>query len=318
MSRVSLFTETASEDGHGAEEGDHTQVPDDPGAEAHGLQVFHPHPLLADIVEDIWDWDIPNGASARCVTARLPPSAYALLVLQYRVPIAADWAFGDLHLRHSSCRHLAVKMQTGIVTLRPIGPIGSVIVRVKPEASERVTCVPPSEFLDQKIELHEIFNKHAIARIQEGLGRAPTAQARVALVENFLLREMRHIQPASQLMRAASYLRFNPSLSICDLASQLDISVRHLSRRFKATFGTGPKQFARLARVEKAVEARRDGLCWTDVAHACGFSDQAHLIHDFQAIIGVAPEAIFRPPGIKTISHVRTLRARLFFNLFVG
>jgi transcriptional regulator GlxA family with amidase domain len=75
---------------------------------------------------------------------------------------------------------------------------------------------------------------------------------------------------------------------------QLEVSERHLSRRFKALFGTGPKQFARLVRVEKAVDARRGGFHWTDVAHACGFSDQAHLIHDFHAITGAAPEDMFR------------------------
>jgi AraC-like DNA-binding protein len=83
-------------------------------------------------------------------------------------------------------------------------------------------------------------------------------------------------------------------MPVLQLASQLDISRRHLSRSFQATFGTSPKQFVRLARIEKAMAARRNGEAWADIAYACGFSDQTHLIRDFNAIIGQPPEDFFR------------------------
>jgi AraC-like DNA-binding protein len=77
------------------------------------------------------------------------------------------------------------------------------------------------------------------------------------------------------------------------LASLLGISERHLSRGFRATYGTSPKQYARLARIEKVVAARKRGLGWADVAYACGFTDQAHLIHDFGTIVGGTPAEFF-------------------------
>jgi transcriptional regulator GlxA family with amidase domain len=77
------------------------------------------------------------------------------------------------------------------------------------------------------------------------------------------------------------------------LASLLDISERHLSRGFRTTFGTSPKQYARLARIEKVIAARKSGLGWADVAYACGFTDQAHLIHDFGTIVGGTPAEFF-------------------------
>src|SRR5260370_40935080 len=77
------------------------------------------------------------------------------------------------------------------------------------------------------------------------------------------------------------------------LAALLGISERHLSRGFRATYGTSPKQYARLARIEKVVAARKSGLGWTDVAYACGFTDQAHLIHDFGELVGRTPVEFF-------------------------
>ncbi|WP_398469451.1 helix-turn-helix domain-containing protein [Tardiphaga sp.] len=285
---------------------------------ATGLKVFHPHPLLADLVEDVWDLDIPDGNVARRLIIRMPPSAYAFLSLQYRVPIVSDWTFGIDDILQSTQRHVAVKMQTGIITARPVGPLGAVIIRIKPEASERVIRAPLSHFLDQKVDLHEILSKQALAQIEGDLAEAPHAEARFALVEDLLFREIRPLSPRTPLMQAAARLRFDPALSIRQLAMELDISVRHLSRGFKAAFGTGPKQFARLARVEKAVAARRDGHRWCDIAHACGFADQAHLIHDFRAIIGAAPEEIFRPPLFRTWRAEGKMRIRPFFNLFVA
>lgn len=278
---------------------------------ASGLKVFHPHPLLADIVEDVWDLDIPDGDVARRLIIRMPPSAYAFLYLQYRVPIASDWTYGNDNIVHSSQRHIAIKMKTGIITARPMGPLGVMIVRIKPEASEQVIRAT------QPHSPHEILSRRTLASVEKELAKAPHAEARFAIVEDLLLRETRPLSPRTPLMEAAARLRFDPALSINELASDLDISVRHLSRGFKAAFGTGPKQFARLARVEKAVAARRDGHRWSDIAHACGFSDQAHLIHDFRAIIGAAPEEIFRPPVFRTWPAERRLRAQPFFNLFV-
>jgi methylphosphotriester-DNA--protein-cysteine methyltransferase len=83
----------------------------------------------------------------------------------------------------------------------------------------------------------------------------------------------------------------------------MGISARHLSRSFKATFGIGVKQFARLARIENIVAGRSKGLPWVEVACDCGMVDQAHLIKEFKEIVGQSPtrffeQAICIEPGI--------------------
>jgi AraC-like DNA-binding protein len=273
---------------------------------------------LADVIEDIWDWDVPESAIAHRLTLRLLPSSYAFLLFQYRVPLTADWTSGHGRTLHLLRRHIAVQMQSGLVTIRPIGPIGSVLVRVRLEVADRLLSMPLSKCLNRKINLCQIFQKLVLGRLGEALAAAPNARARVTLIENFLLHQQDPARTVTALTRAADRLRFNPSTSVRDLAAQLNMSVRHLSRGFKAAFGTGPKQFARLARVEKAFAARRDGHRWSDIAHACGFADQAHLIHDFRAILGSAPEEIFKPPVFRSWAVEGRTRCRPFFSLFVA
>ena len=42
--------------------------------------------------------------------------------------------------------------------------------------------------------------------------------------------------------------------------------------------------------IEKALATRRTGRTWVDTAYDCGFADQAHMINDFNAVLGASPE----------------------------
>jgi AraC-like DNA-binding protein len=120
-----------------------------------------------------------------------------------------------------------------------------------------------------------------------------SSSERIACIERFLLQNLRQDREDPVFSHASSWLRRNPGLRIRKLASLLDISERHLSRGFRGMYGTSPKQYARVARIEKVIAARKRGLDWTDVAYTCGFTDQAHLIHDFGTIVGGTPAEFF-------------------------
>jgi AraC-like DNA-binding protein len=107
-------------------------------------------------------------------------------------------------------------------------------------------------------------------------------------VTDFLRANLRERDPDPLVSWAAEQLRHNP-VRIRLLATELGISERHLSRRFRAIFGISPKEFARTARLEKVLAARAAGLAWADLSYACGFADQAHMINDTRAILGTSP-----------------------------
>lgn len=70
----------------------------------------------------------------------------------------------------------------------------------------------------------------------------------------------------------------------------MTVSLRELWPRTERT-GLGPKEMARVARLRSvlahlASERRAD---WADLANAFGYADQAHLIHEFQALTGKTP-----------------------------
>src|SRR5258708_13445016 len=53
------------------------------------------HPLLAEIVDQIADWDFPDGGVARALRTKALPSTAAYPIAQYRVPMGKEHAFGS-------------------------------------------------------------------------------------------------------------------------------------------------------------------------------------------------------------------------------
>jgi len=53
------------------------------------------HPLLAEIVDQIADWDFPDGGVARALRTKALPSTAPYLIAQYRVPMGTDHHFGS-------------------------------------------------------------------------------------------------------------------------------------------------------------------------------------------------------------------------------
>jgi AraC-like DNA-binding protein len=254
---------------------------------------IRPSAAVADLVEAIWDWDIPDGDAATALTIKVPPSTAPYFVVQYRTLTYCRWQLGAESYDHKNYGHVLTQTQSGTFAIRPRGPLGVITVRLKPEGASRLARASMHELMNVKIGLRNIFKDHDIALLEERVIESGSSSERIACVESFLLQNLRLDREDPVFSHASSWLRRNPGLRIRKLASLLGISERHLSRGFRATYGTSPKQYARLARIEKVVAARKRGLDWTDVAYACGFTDQAHLIHDFGSIVGGTPAEFF-------------------------
>ncbi|MER5332338.1 AraC family transcriptional regulator [Micromonospora sp. NPDC002717] len=87
-------------------------------------------------------------------------------------------------------------------------------------------------------------------------------------------------------------------LRVDDFARRHGLSVRRLQRLFLAHVGVGPKWVIRRYRLQEAVEQAAGGPPdWAALAADLGYSDQAHLVREFTAVIGVSPAAYARSVG---------------------
>jgi AraC-like DNA-binding protein len=278
-----------------------------------GFTFFKPHPAVADIVETIWDADLPDPNLVGAIAIKLLPTVSPVLCVHYRPPTATNqWA-------NTHHRQRLAGIQTAAITLRPRGPLGCVVAHLKPDAASLLMGGRMDEFTDANIGVCDVLSPTRASELEEMLAEAADASERAERMQAFLLAQVREATPDLIVRQAVLLLRRNPNLSVRQVAKSLDISERQLERRFYAGVGTNLKQFARIVRMGKVVTARRRGADWADIAYACGFTDQAHLVNDFKSMAQSPPEAFFRTASVAECQSLNASLAAVsdFCNTFV-
>ena len=128
--------------------------------------------------------------------------------------------------------------------------------------------------------------------LQEQLQAADTWAARFRLLDERLgqLLDLDRAPPP-EVRRAWHVLCASGGTArIADVSRDVGWSERHLAARFRTEIGLTPKAAARVIRFDRArrMVPSRSGA---DVAAACGYADQSHLVRDFVAFTGLAPSA---------------------------
>lgn len=101
---------------------------------------------------------------------------------------------------------------------------------------------------------------------------------------------------AGLAQRAGDLFRFEPGTQTAGvIASDLEVSPRHLLRVFRSELGFSPNHFKRNLRFLEALyrgdqAARPD---WAGIACDAGYFDQSHMIRDFKALSGQTPKQVF-------------------------
>ena len=144
--------------------------------------------------------------------------------------------------------------------------------------------------LDSPQEMNDVFAEHLTlalsAHVAAKYGGMRPAQARA-----------RGGLSAKLQRRAMEMLDANldGSVSLTQLAAECGLSVRHFARAFKQSTGMPPHRYLLTRRIESArAMVLESNLSLTEVALACGFSDQSHLTRVFTASVGISPGALRR------------------------
>jgi AraC-like DNA-binding protein len=140
------------------------------------------------------------------------------------------------------------------------------------------------------------------AELPEQLTVQRNHRQRLALVGEVLLRHFRDVRPDPLVQAAAEAIaRVQGMIRVTELTRQVGLSQSALERRFRRVIGVSPRKFASLVRLRHAVRLRETGADFTTVAHAAGYSDQSHFVHDFKRFTGVAPRAYFARASVAKV-----------------
>ncbi|MFF3319459.1 DUF6597 domain-containing transcriptional factor [Streptomyces sp. NPDC003035] len=246
-----------------------------------------PAPELRPYVDNYWfiDWDLSAPYASHVV-----PHPSVNVVFQRQGEGSSGTASGEV---------AGIGLDLFTKKLMGVGRVCGVKFRpggFRPFAPAR----PVSAWTGRRVPLDEVFTGTGDASVAAVL-TPETDHARVAALDAFLLTHGPEPDPqAAQAMALVDLVRTDRTIRrVSELARAQGLSSRSLQRLFANCVGVGPKWVILRHRIHEALEraepAEAEGsLDWAGLAAELGYSDQAHLVRDFTATVGVSPTVYAR------------------------
>lgn len=172
----------------------------------------------------------------------------------------------------------------------------AVRVVFQPGALYRLTGLPAHELTNTFADADAIW-PGLIRQVSEQLTSTDKLTEMLTLIESFLVGVVQSVRKSHHAVDASSQwlLAQRSRISLDQLADYSCLSVRQFIRKFEERVGVSPKQFDRLARFDKAFQARNKhpALDWLSIVLACGYYDHQHFAKDCRELTLLSPTAFF-------------------------
>lgn len=188
---------------------------------------------------------------------------------------------------------LAGQMTRPVVAL-PSGAVDLIGVRFRTGRAGASLRLPMWELQDKLIAASDVIR--GLDRVVEQLTELTDNQRLVHLIGVLATRlatpdasSMSNIDHALELIDAS-----RGTASIEHISRQIGVTRRHLERQFREYVGLGAKHVARISRIHQVLYLLQHQTLMggAELAATCGYSDQAHMIRECQALTGQTPRRL--------------------------
>jgi AraC-like DNA-binding protein len=233
------------------------------------LHRLPPSPALAAIVDRFWvvEWD--RREDGPCEQFTLPDPV---------VNVALETGFAGVY-----------GVQRRRFARRLTGRGRAVAAKFRPGGFRDLLGRPLTEITDRTLPAVDVLGER-VTGLHAELDALPVPDA-VAALDAFLL-DLAGTPREHPVTEIAELVAADRSVTgVEDLAERVNRSPRQLQRMFADAVGAGPKWVIRRHRLVEAADAARFGATpdWARMASDLGFSDQAHLVRSFKAMVGLPP-----------------------------
>lgn len=256
------------------------------------FRLFKPCPELKHFVSRIMISRFQLNPTQLVPTSPFPPQPeHCLYFYPYNRVICRHYASNSTDtVPHS----ILVGPQLSRVDLTMGHDMLVIMVGFQPGAMHRLLRIPMTEMLNLHLDATSILGRE-IEEVTEQLNEAPGIDNMVLIIEQYLLKKVKCLKAALPFETVLlQMLEQKKLVNVDELAKQACVSVRQLERQFKERTGIPPKLFIRLVRFSKAwiMREKNKDLSWLQIAHACDYADQMHMIRDFKDFVGVTPNIL--------------------------
>ncbi|MGV3492747.1 MAG: AraC family transcriptional regulator [Ramlibacter sp.] len=235
--------------------------------------------------------------------------AWVAHVIAYEEEFAAGEEVKERVLPDGSM-HLLFELQDGPVPSRVAGPsirpaqltlrgrVEGLSLRLRPGAAAALFGVSAHDLAERAVAWDALVAPRHRS-LPDQLREAPRGEARLAVLAQ-ALRAMRRevdrqrVASLDKAHAAAQWMRGPDRLPVHAAAARVGVSERRLQQIFQQHLGLTPGAWRRLARMHDCLRQLRrlrggPPAPWASIAADCGFSDQSHLVNEFQGLCGLTP-----------------------------
>ena len=245
---------------------------DQSGAAAKQSKLFAPSRDLAQFVDHFWVQQNPSrstGASWRVIPEANPNLIFIVLHAEA----------GSIRTR---CCLIGPRSRFADVALS--NRILTYGVRLRPGTLPLLTHFPAEDFTDRSVHVEEVFGARGRSLMNELNEFRPSIQV-IDILAAFLGRELAGRECAVPLSQG----RCN---RVEEMAAKVGVPIRTLHSRLMHQVGLSPKRLLRIERLHYLLaNCQLRSAPWAQLAVTCGFADQAHMIREFQELLGESPTA---------------------------
>ncbi|MEM6632715.1 MAG: helix-turn-helix domain-containing protein [Bacteroidota bacterium] len=235
-------------------------------------QVFQASPLYQGIIDAFWTYSHEGLSHVHT----LLPDACADIIIDLNV----QQGFVSGVMSTFQCRTLEP-------TVHLIG------IRFRAEQLSLLTQAPLHLTKDLRIDISELIPQFGEG-ILDKLNSSQSISQQLSILETSLATTLRNLskEPDPLVWQLTREIRqANGHISIKQLSHSVGMGLRQVERRFKKGVGLSPKEYASVIRFCHTKDhiqqfPQKDLL---EIALDMGFSDHAHMTHEFHRIAGTSP-----------------------------
>jgi AraC-like DNA-binding protein len=164
-------------------------------------------------------------------------------------------------------------------------------LRFRPGRAGCILGIRAADLTDSNVSAVEVWGKRG-RELQSRLAGMSEWEDRWILFEGLVRERQQPPTPVQQAIRALTLSRGQMDLTA--VAVSAGLSARHFRRSCVEETGLSPKQLGRILRFRYAqrLASINKSQNWADIAALAGYFDQAHLIRDWNHLLGRTPMAV--------------------------
>lgn len=260
------------------------------------LKLFTPRPPLSEFVElfTFYSDFFPDHR-----IERLLPEGVVEMVVDLTED--AKFIYDNQSLAElQTCRKAWISgMRSSFISISALPGSSMFVVRFKPGMARPFLQMPVDELENRVVDAECIVPGIGMVREEMIAARSPEAKCRI--MQSHLMKRCGDAQPIhSVVLHALNRMNAVASgIAIGEVVGECGYSHKHFIKLFKSEVGTSPKSFLRIMKFQQAIQALecRKNVDWAQLAHECGYYDQAHFINEFRAFCGFSPGDYLKEKG---------------------